>query len=54
MDYISRHGQLVVRQDGTCVEGGYCRPSNNGIATSSEEGLFVMERINDEYIYVLV
>lgn len=52
--YLSRHGQLTVRDDGTCIEGGYCRPADGGIATTSDEGFFVMERIDDKHISVLI
>lgn len=53
-------GVLVARDDGTCVIGGYCKPSNNGIATSatteeynSSKNVYkVLERVNDNLIKI--
>ena len=64
-EYISRefrkewspvgfHGQLVVVDDGTCEVNSYCKPSENGIATASEDGYRVMSRLDDTHIKVLV
>lgn len=53
-DCISRHGQLTVIDDGTCEVGGYCKPIEGGIATSSETGLFVMKRFDNKHIFVLI
>ena len=36
-------GKLLVRHDGTLFSGGMCKPSENGIATNSETGYYVME-----------
>lgn len=36
-------GKLLVRHDGTLFAGGMCKPSENGIATNSETGYYVME-----------
>lgn len=49
---IGTHGKLVVRDDGTCQVDGYCRPTDGGIATASDNGFYVMERINDTLIRV--
>ena len=51
-DAVGTHGKLVVRDDGTCQVDGYCRPTDGGIATASEDGFYVMERINDTHIRV--
>lgn len=48
-------GVLSVRDDGTCVAGGYCVPADGGIATHSERvaGAYrVLERISDNIIKV--
>jgi hypothetical protein len=47
-------GQLLVRDDGTCVENGFCRPNRDGIATASEEGYRVLERTGPNQILVVV
>lgn len=51
-DLVGTHGKLVVYDDGTCQVDGYCRPTDGGIATASENGFYVMERINDTLIRV--
>ena len=50
--YVSCWGRLVVVDDGTCVQNGYCRPKSGGIATASETGFRVMKRIDDTHILV--
>ena len=47
-------GQVVVIDDGTCVVGGYVKPSANGIGTASDNGYRVMKRIDENHIKVLV
>ena len=49
---VGTHGKLVVKDDGTCQVDGYCRPTDGGIATASDNGFYVMERINDTHIRV--
>lgn len=51
-DIVGMLGQLRVRDDGTCQSGGYCK-CNNGIATSSEEGYYVIDRINENVVRIL-
>lgn len=46
-------GQILVRDDGTCETHGYCRPNNDGIATKSESGFFVIKRTGDNQILIL-
>lgn len=47
-------GQVVVVDDGTCIVGGFCRPSKNGVGTAAESGYRVMKRIDENHIKVLV
>lgn len=49
-------GKLVVIDDGSCIKNGWCKPSNNGIATNSVERTKyrVMERLDDSHIYILI
>ena len=54
-DYVGWIGVLSVRDDGTCLTGGYCKAANGGIATVAERGTDtyrVLERINDNVIKV--
>ncbi len=61
-DTVGLLGQLVCCDDGTCQVNGYCKCSQNGMATAAayEEGSFqtpvykVMERVADGLIKVLV
>lgn len=46
-------GQLLVRDDGTCKENGYCKCGNGGIATVSEIGYRVLARVSDNIIKIL-
>jgi hypothetical protein len=47
-------GQILVRDDGTCKAGGYCKQNNKGIATASENGYRVMKRTGPNQVLVLV
>lgn len=47
-------GKLVVVDDGTCEVNGYCKPSENGIATKSDKGYRVLTRIDKSHIKVLL
>ncbi len=47
-------GKLVVIGDGTCEPNGYCYPKENGIATSTEDGYYVMDRLDDKHIRILL
>ena len=51
---VGFHGQIVVVDDGTCQVNSYCKPSANGIATASESGYRVMNRLDDTHIEVLI
>lgn len=57
-DYVGMLGVLPIRDDGTCVEGGYCKCGEGGIATlASERGFdtyMVIERVNDSVVKVVL
>jgi hypothetical protein len=46
-------GVLSVRDDGTCQVNGYCKVANGGIATASDTGYRVIERVNDHIVKVI-
>jgi hypothetical protein len=50
---IGMLGKLLVRDDGTCQVGGYCKPNADGIATSSPTGYRVIKRINENIVKVI-
>ena len=52
-DAVGLLGKLLVEQDGTLIEGGYCKPITNGIATTAESGYYVMEIINESQALIL-
>lgn len=53
--YVGTMGKLIVEDDGTCIVGKYCIPSDNGTGTHSEtSGYRVMSRIDDTHIKVWV
>lgn len=54
-DTIGMLGQLIVNDDGTCKVNEYCKPSNNGIATYSNNpsDYRVIQRINEHLIKVI-
>lgn len=50
-------GVLPVHDDGSCVPGGYCKPINGGIVTTSERriGTYrVLERVTDNIVKVVL
>lgn len=51
-DPVGTHGKLVVRDDGTCQEDGFCVPTDGGIATAAEDGFYVMERLDESHIRI--
>ena len=52
-DAIGLLGKLIVVDDGTCQINGYCKVSNNGIATKSENGYRVIQRLDDNHIKII-
>ncbi len=46
-------GALKVRDDGTCKVNGYCRPTDDGVATASTKGYRVIERVSENIIKVV-
>jgi len=50
---VGMMGKLVVYDDGTCKENGFCTVSAGGIATASESGYRVMERISEDKIRIV-
>lgn len=51
---IGTHGKLVVIDDGSCVEDGFCKPTDGGIATASDDGFYVMERLDENHIRIYI
>lgn len=49
-------GKLILIDDGTCQENGYCYPAKNGVATHSENktNYRVMKRIDETHIQVFI
>ncbi len=46
-------GKLLVRDDGSCQPGGYCRPGDNGVATAADTGYRVLQRTGDTQVRIL-
>lgn len=55
-DYVGLMGKLVMLDDGTAEVNGYVKPSNDGIATKSENRtkFRVMRRLDENHIKILV
>ena len=53
---IAYMGKVVAVDDGSCVVDGYCKPSDNGIATLSKERtrFRVRKRIDDTHVLVRI
>lgn len=47
-------GQILVRDNGTCRENGYCIPNEQGIATTAHRGYRVLERRSPSQILILL
>jgi hypothetical protein len=47
-------GQVLVRDDGTCEEEGYCWSNDDGIATAADNGYKVMKRTGPNQVLLLV
>lgn len=50
---IGMMGKLLVKQDGTLKAGEFCYPNDNGIATKSESGYYVMKVISENQALIL-
>ena len=47
-------GQLIVRDDGSCEVNGYCGVSDDGIATATQTGYRVIERVSENLVKVIL
>lgn len=52
-DAVGMMGVLSVRDDGTCEVNGFCKVTNGGIATASDNGYRVIKRVNDNIVKVV-
>lgn len=52
-DYVGMIGALAVRDDGTCEVNSYCECGTNGVATKSNTGYRVIQRISENVIKVI-
>jgi len=50
---VGMMGKIVVFDDGTCKENGFCTVAAGGIATASESGYRVMERVAKDKIRIV-
>jgi len=51
---IGMMGKLIVRDDGTCTQDGFCSVSADGTATDSASGYFVLERLDANTVKIIV
>lgn len=56
-DYVGMIGVIALRDDGTCIAGGFAKCGAGGIATKADEWechktFFVIERVNDSVVKV--
>ena len=51
---VGMFGVLSVYDDGTCKVNGYCKCSSNGVATASDTGYRVIERVRDNIVKVVI
>lgn len=51
---IGMLGVLLVRDDGTCVAGGYCMVNDDSVATASDTGYKVISRISENIVKVIL
>lgn len=47
-------GKLIVIDDGTCQVNEYCTPNADGIATASDKGYRVMNRLDSNHVRILL
>lgn len=57
-DYVGMVGVIPVRDDGTCVAGGFCKCGKDGIATAAEKKDFftyyVKDRVSDGVVNAVI
>ena len=53
-DVVGMLGVVIVRDDGTCKVNGFCKCNDNGVATKSESGYRVIERIDENIIRIVL
>jgi len=46
-------GKLIVRDDGSCKQDGFCAVGAGGIATASESGYHVLERVGKDKVRIV-
>jgi len=47
-------GKVIVQDDGTCEPNGFCGVSDQGVATSSQSGYRVLERLDENTIRIIM
>ena len=47
-------GKLLIRDDGSCRVNGFCWPDAEGVATFSEKGYRVLERLAKDMVLIYV
>lgn len=52
-DFVGLCGVIHTRDDGTCEVNGFCKCGSGGVATKSDRGYRVLERVNDHIVKVL-
>ena len=50
---VGLFGKLLLRDDGTCNAGGFCRPGAGGAATAADTGYRVLKRMDTDQILIL-
>ena len=51
---VGMMGKLIVRDDGSCAPNGSCAVTATGIATASERGYRVLERVAPDKVRIVV
>lgn len=52
-DIVGLLGKIIVNDDGSCIPGKYCACNDHGIATISDNGYYVMKRLDNSHIQIL-
>lgn len=53
-DCVGSQGQLIMVDDGTCIEDGYCKCGKNGVGTKAISGYRVMKRLDPTHIKIVM